>query len=103
MVIQHTGGDSADQHHLGGDHKNGHWLELRVFAPRDPEERVFVFDSSTRVGEAAEKVAHDFSYAAGNFTFQTSNDEVLDRDLTLARSHVHNHQLLELVDVGGGV
>ena len=103
MVIEHASGDSADQHHPDSDQKNGHWLELKVFAPRDPEEHVFVFDRSTGVGEAAEKVAHDFGYAAGNFTFQTSDDDVLDRNLTLARAHVHNRQLLELVDVGGGV
>ena len=102
-MSQQTHEAGADQHRPGGDDKDGHWLELRVFAPRDPEERVFVFDSSTRVGEAAERVAHEFGYAAGNFTFETSNDDVLDRNLTLARAHVHNRQLLELVDVGGGV
>jgi hypothetical protein len=78
-------------------------LEVRVFAPRDPEERVFVFDHSIRVGGAAEKVAQEFGYAPGNHTFQTSRDEVLDRCLTLAGARVHNRELLELVDVGGGV
>jgi hypothetical protein len=101
-MSQQTDEAGAD-HHGPGEHKDGHWLELRIFAPRDPEERVFVFESSTGVGEAAEKVAHEFGYAAGNFTFQTSNDDVLDRSLTLARAHVHSRQLLELVDVGGGV
>lgn len=102
-MSQQTHEAAADQDPPGGEHGDGHWLELRIFAPRDPEERVFVFDSSIRVGEAAEKVAHEFDYAAGNFTFQTSNDDVLDRNLPLARAHVHNRQLLELVDVGGGV
>jgi hypothetical protein len=102
-MSQQTHEAGADQHRPGAEDKDGHWLELRVFAPRDPEERVFVFDSSTPVGEAAETVAREFGYAAGNFTFQTRNDDVLDRNLTLARAHVHNRQLLELVDVGGGV
>jgi hypothetical protein len=80
-----------------------HWLELRIFAPRDPEERVFVFDSSTPVGKAAREVATAFGYASGNHTFQTRDDDVLDRSLTLAEAGVHNHELIELVDVGGGV
>ena len=81
----------------------GHWLELRVFAPREPEEHTFVFESSEQVGVAAEQVAKDFGYAPGNHTFQTREDDVLDRGLTLHAAHVHDHQLLELVDVGGGV
>ncbi|MEZ0357997.1 hypothetical protein [Mycobacterium sp. SA01] len=80
-----------------------HWLEVRVFAPRDPEERTFVFDRTTTVGAAAEQVARDFGYAPGNHTFQTSTDDVLDRTVSLHAAHVHNNQLLELVDVGGGV
>ena len=81
----------------------GHWVEIKVFAPRDPEERVFVFERSTTVGDAAKSVAEAFGYAPGNHTFQTRHDEVLDRSLTLAAAHVHDQQLLELVDVGGGV
>ncbi len=82
---------------------DGHWLELRIFAPREPEEHTFVFESTQHVGLAAEQVAKDFGYAPGNHTFQTREDDVLERGLTLEAAHVHNHQLLELVDVGGGV
>ena len=68
-----------------------------------PEEHTFVFESTQHVGLAAEQVAKDFGYAPGNHTFQTREDDVLERGLTLQAAHVHNHQLLELVDVGGGV
>ena len=84
MTSQQTHEGGSAQHRPGDDHHNDHWLELRVFAPRDPEERGFVFDRSTRVGAAAEKVAEDFGYASGNHTFQTRSDSVLDRELTLA-------------------
>lgn len=94
---------SQGQHGHEGGHHGQHWVEIKVFAPRDPEERVFVFERSTTVGEAAKSVAEAFGYAPGNHTFQTRNDEVLDRSLTLKAAHVHNQQLLELVDVGGGV
>ena len=80
-----------------------HWLELRIFAPRDPEERTFVFDRSIHVGVAAEEVAKEFGYAPGNHSFQTRKDVVLERTVSLEAAHVHNHELLELVDAGGGV
>lgn len=103
MTIQQAHEEDPDQHRPGHERNQERWLELHVFAPRDPEERVFVFDRTTRVGEAAAQVAEKFGYAAGHHTFQTSDDDVLDRDLTLADAHVHDHQVLELVDVGGGV
>lgn len=90
-----------DQRH--DSHRHEHWLELKVFAPRDPQERTFVFDASTEVGVAAAKVAQDFGYATGNHTFQTAKDDVLERGQSLAAAHVHTGELLELVDVGGGV
>jgi hypothetical protein len=74
-----------------------------VFAPREPEEHTFVFESTERVGIAAEQVATAFGYVSGNHTFQTRDDSVLDRDISLKAAHVHNHELLELVDAGGGV
>lgn len=103
MTDQQIHENDADQHRPGHGRNRAHWLELRVFAPRDPEERVFVFDSSTPVGKAAAQVAEKFGYAVGNHTFQTSDDEVVNRDLTLVGAHIHDHDLLELVDVGGGV
>lgn len=101
MTDDLTTEDRAGHDH--GEHEKDHWLELRVFAPRDPEERRFVFDTSIQVGAAAEQVAHEFGYARGNHTFQTSTDDVLDRTLPLGAAHLRDHQLLELVDVGGGV
>ncbi|WP_133697134.1 hypothetical protein [Mycobacterium sp. BK086] len=92
--------DRADR---GNAHDHHDWLELRIFAPRDPEERTFVFDSTTVVGEAAREVATAFGYAEGNHTFQNRQDDVLDRTTTLAHAHVHDGELLELIDVGGGV
>lgn len=95
---------TQDRRDEGNDHHRHHdWLELRVFAPRDPEERTFVFDSTTVVGDAAHEVATAFGYAAGNHTFQNRNDDVLERTATLAHARVHNGELLELIDVGGGV
>jgi hypothetical protein len=85
------------------DHHKEHWLELRIFAPRDPEERTFVFDREVHVGVAAEQVAKEFGYAPGTHSFQTRDDVVLERASTLEAAHVHDHELLELVDAGGGV
>ncbi|OBK22993.1 hypothetical protein [Mycobacterium asiaticum] len=95
---------TKDRRGEGANHHHHHdWLELRVFAPRDPQERTFVFDAATVVGDAALKVATAFGYAKGNHTFQNRHDEVLDRKATLAHAHVDNGELLELIDIGGGV
>ncbi|AFM20599.1 hypothetical protein Mycch_5997 (plasmid) [Mycolicibacterium chubuense NBB4] len=103
MTISHADTGNTEGTTIAAKRHGHDWLELRVFAPRDPEERVFVFDGSENVGKAAADVAAAFGYAEGNHTFETRTDDVLDRSHTLLVAGVRTGDLLELIDVGGGV
>lgn len=78
-------------------------LHLVISAPKEPEPKAFEFAHSTKVGDAAHAAALEFGYASGTPSLQTTSDEVLDREKSLAAEHVHDGDHLELVDVGGGV
>lgn len=78
-------------------------LTVTVYAPRDPDPKTFHFPRTETVGAAATEAAQKFGYAGGTPSFQNSEGEVLNRDLSLVAAHVHNGDTLELVDVGGGV
>jgi hypothetical protein len=84
---------------LGG----GPTLEVTVFSPRHPDPVPFSFPNGMRVGEAAQLVAEQFGYAQGTPTFKNAAGEILDRDMPLRAEHVRDGDVLELVDVGGGV
>ncbi|BFV58382.1 hypothetical protein KCMC57_up34860 [Kitasatospora sp. CMC57] len=78
-------------------------LTVTVYAPRDPGPKTFHFPRTETVGAAAAHAAQQFGYAGGTPSFQNSEGEVLNRDLSLVAARVHNGDTLELVDVGGGV
>jgi hypothetical protein len=78
-------------------------LQVKVWAPRHPKPKNFIFKADTLVGAAAAEVASKFEYAAGNHTFQNEAEDLLDRDKTLAEQGVKDGAELQLVDVGGGV
>lgn len=78
-------------------------LTVTVYAPRDPEPKIFEFRRDETVGQAAHTAADAFGYHGGNPSFATENRVVLDRNKTLAAAHVHDGETLNLVDVGGGV
>lgn len=81
----------------------GSGLDVTVFAPRHPDPAAFTFANNETVGQAAQTVATAFGYATGTPTFKNAAREVLDRNKTLHAEHVHNGDVLELVDAGGGV
>jgi hypothetical protein len=81
----------------------GSTLEVAVFSPRHPEAVAFSFPNGTMVGEAAKAVAERFGYAGGTPTLKNAEGEVLDRGKPLRGEHVRDGDVLELVDVGGGV
>jgi hypothetical protein len=82
---------------------NGSTLEVTVFSPRHPDPVPFGFPNGMKVGEAAQSVAEKFGYAPGTPTFKNADGETLDRDKPLRAEHVRAGDVLELVDVGGGV
>ena len=81
----------------------GATLEVTVFSPRHPDAVSFSFPNGMRIGEAAQLVAERFGYVGGTPTFKNADNEVLDRDKPLRGEHVRDGDVLELVDVGGGV
>lgn len=81
----------------------GATLEVTVHSPRHPDPVAFSFPNAMTVGEAAQVVAEAFGYAPGTPTFKNANGEVLDRDKPLRGEHVRDGDVLEFVDVGGGV
>jgi hypothetical protein len=78
-------------------------ITVTVFAPRSPEPRTFEFRHEELVGEAARTAAAAFEYTGGTPSFANDKNDVLDRSKSLAAEHVHDHDTLHLVDVGGGV
>lgn len=81
----------------------GSTLEVTVFSPRHPDPVPFSFPNGMKVGQAAQLVAEKFGYAPGTPTFKNTDGETLDRDRPLIGEHVRDGDVLELVDVGGGV
>jgi hypothetical protein len=84
----------TDQHHE---------IVLRVFSPRHPDPKVFAFQLDLTVGEAATKANAAFGVHEGTPTFKRLNGDVLDRNLTLRASGLHQREEVEIVDAGGGV
>lgn len=84
----------------GGD---GSTLEVTAFSPRHPDPLPFSFPNNMKVEEAAQLVAGKFGYAPGTPTFKNADGETLDRDKPLRAEHVRDGDVLELLDVGGGV
>lgn len=81
---------------------NPHEVTVDVFAPRQTEPKVFTWSLDWTVGQAAQQAASVFEYQGGNPTLGHGN-ETFDRNKTLEQEHVHQHEKLELLDVGGGV
>jgi len=77
-------------------------VTVEVFSPREVDPKTFTFPTKDHIEKAAREAATAFGYAGGNPTF-SKNKVVLDRKLTLAQAGVHDGDVLELVDVGGGV
>ena len=75
---------------------------VEVFSPREVDAKKFTFPTKDHVEKAAREAAEAFGYTGGHPTF-AKNKVVLDRKLTLAEAGVRNGDVLELVDVGGGV
>jgi hypothetical protein len=78
-------------------------ITVIVYAPRTPEPKSFTFPRTELVGDAARTAAAAFGYEGGNPSLATEKNMVLDRTKSLEAEHVHDHQDLNLVDVGGGV
>jgi hypothetical protein len=78
-------------------------FEVLVYAPRNPSDRrPYSFDKHLTVGEAAKQVAPDFGYVGGQPKF-AHDGRPLDRNKQLVAEHIHDGDVLELVDGGGGV
>ncbi len=79
-------------------------LHVRVIAPSERQPREFNFPKTQTVGDAATIAATAFGLhpTAPSFELERS-EQVLDRTLTLDAAGVRDGELLELVDVGGGV
>ena len=110
MPLGHIGRDDPDhpdhpeykQDHEHGDTER--YIVLIVFAPNDPEAKLFRFTRDTLVGDAARAAAAKFDYdESGTPSFRLSNGTVLDRTITLEAAHLRHHHEVELVDAGGGV
>jgi hypothetical protein len=84
------------------DHE--HPVTVEIIAPREPDDaRPFTFPDTLEVGAAAREAADAYGYKGGNPSLRTEDKRVLDRHVTLTAAGVHDHELLELVDAGGGV
>jgi hypothetical protein len=93
----------SEQEQEKADKPDKQEVDVRVFAPRDPSDiRDFTFNKHTTVGEAAAEVAPQFGYEGGQPTF-AKDGTALDRDKQLVAAQVRDGDLLEIVDVGGGV
>lgn len=87
----------------GNDHGDGAVVDVLVNSPRFAEPRPFKFRKNSRVGDDAQQAASELGYVGGTPTFQNAAGDLLDRAKTLAAAHVKDGDVLELVDVGGGV
>lgn len=84
------------------EHHQPHEVTVEVFAPRQAEPKTFTWPLNLTVGQAAQQAATTFKYQGGNPTLGHGN-ETFDRNKTLEQEHIHEHEKLELLDVGGGV
>lgn len=80
-----------------------HEVTVKVYNPRNNEAKTFTWPLTLTVGQAAKEAADAFGYSQdSNATLGRGND-TFDRNKTLEQEHVHNHEELELLFVGGGV
>ena len=77
-------------------------LTVSVRAPRSIEPKTFTWAKTMKVGDAAKEAARAFGYEGGSPTFQKGED-ILDRNKPLVAEKVHDGDVLDLVDAGGGV
>jgi hypothetical protein len=77
-------------------------ITVSVRAPRALEPKEFTWDKNTKVGDGAKQAAEAFGYSSGTPTFQKGED-ILDRNKPLVAEKVHDGDVLDLVDAGGGV
>ena len=77
-------------------------VTVKVFAPRKAEPKEFTWSLHRKVGATAREAAHAFEYVGGDPTFG-HDGRTFERDKTLGEERVHEHEHLELLDVGGGV
>lgn len=80
-----------------------HVVTVQVFAPRSAEPKTFTWSLNLTVGQAAQEAALAFGYQPGGNPTLGHGNKVFDRNKTLEQEHVHEHEELELLDVGGGV
>lgn len=78
-------------------------LTVTVYAPIATEPREFTWKRNITVQAAAREVADAFGYEGGNPSLQTDDGTVLDGSTRLAATKLRDGDVLELVDVGGGV
>ena len=78
-------------------------IKVEVCVPSAVESKYFKWHKRTKVGDAADEVARAFGLSVEEATFQTCNDDVLDRSKTLAEEGIEDGDKLELVSAGGGV
>ncbi len=78
-------------------------VTVRVYIPRLIEPKLFTWPLTLIVGQAAKEAADAFGYSQSSNPTLGRGNETFDRNKTLEQEHVHNHQELELLDVGGGV
>lgn len=79
-------------------------VTVEVFTPRFTEGKTFNWSLDLTVGQAAQEAATAFGYQGGTPTLGRLHPDVtFDRTKTLREEHVHEHDKLELLDVGGGV
>lgn len=78
-------------------------LTLTVYAPIAIEPRTFTWERQTTVAQAAREVAQTFGYEEGTPSLQRDDGTLLDGESRLASAKLQDGDVLELVDVGGGV
>ena len=84
------------------DERQDHEVTVEVFSPRQTQSKQFTWPVDWTVRIAAKQAADVFGYQGGDPTLGRG-DIVFDRNKTLHDEHVHQHEHLELLDVGGGV
>ncbi len=82
---------------------DGATLTLTVYSPTDTEPKEFTWYRKTTVGEAADEAAASFGYEGGTPSLQIEDGTVLDRDKPLVSALLKDGDVVEIVDVGGGV
>ena len=78
-------------------------VTVKVYIPRVTEPKVFTWPLTLTVGQAAKEAADAFGYHQSSNPTLGHGNVTFDRNKTLEQEHVHNHEELELLDVGGGV